>query len=71
MSTSLFFNLTGFNFLPSVMFNPQQFEDGVLDAVLMSMGRTMTQEDVRQLMQRTVQQVSLCCSERLVNDSAD
>ncbi|XP_011601515.1 cullin-9 [Takifugu rubripes] len=42
----------------SVMFNPQQSEDGVLDAVLMSMGRTMTQEDVRQLMQRTVQQVS-------------
>lgn len=58
-------------FLPSVMFNPQQFEDGVLDAVLMSMGRTMTQEDVRQLMQRTVQQVSLCCSKRLVNGSAD
>lgn len=39
------------------MFNPQQLDDGVLDAVLMSMGRTMTQEDVRQLMQRTVQQV--------------
>lgn len=39
------------------MFNPQQFEDGVLDAVLMSMGRTMTREDVCQLMQRTVQQV--------------
>ncbi|XP_073338390.1 cullin-9-like [Pagrus major] len=37
---------------------PRQFEDGVLDAVLFSMGRTMTQEEVRQLMQRTVQQVS-------------
>ncbi|XP_067367208.1 cullin-9 isoform X3 [Channa argus] len=37
---------------------PQRFEDGVLDAVLFSMGRTMTQEEVRQLMQRTVQQVS-------------
>ncbi|CAN9499553.1 unnamed protein product [Ophioblennius macclurei] len=33
-------------------------EDGALDAVLFSMGRTMSQEDVRQLMQRTVQQVS-------------
>ena len=37
----------------------QQFEDGNLDAVLFSMGRTMTQEEVCQLMQRTVQQVSL------------
>ncbi|XP_029376537.1 cullin-9 [Echeneis naucrates] len=37
---------------------PRRFEDGVLDAVLFSMGRTMTQEEVRQLMQRTVQQVS-------------
>uniref|UniRef100_A0A7N6FDJ9 Cullin 7 n=1 Tax=Anabas testudineus TaxID=64144 RepID=A0A7N6FDJ9_ANATE len=37
---------------------PQRFEDGVLDAVLFSMGRTMTQEEVRQLMQRTVQQVA-------------
>ncbi|XP_068457956.1 cullin-9 isoform X2 [Clinocottus analis] len=37
---------------------PRSFEDGVLDAVLFSMGRTMTQEEVRQLMQRTVQQVS-------------
>ncbi|XP_008296533.1 cullin-9 isoform X2 [Stegastes partitus] len=36
----------------------RRFEDGVLDAVLFSMGRTMTQEEVRQLMQRTVQQVS-------------
>ncbi|XP_062256366.1 cullin-9 isoform X1 [Platichthys flesus] len=36
----------------------QPFEDGVLDAVLFSMGRTMTQEEVCQLMQRTVQQVS-------------
>ncbi|XP_062376199.1 cullin-9 isoform X1 [Sardina pilchardus] len=33
-------------------------EDGVLEAVLFSMGRTMSQEDVRQLMQRTVQQVA-------------
>ena len=38
---------------------PRRFEDGVLDAVLFSMGRTMTQEEVRQLMQRTVQQVRL------------
>ncbi|XP_070398905.1 cullin-9 isoform X3 [Nothobranchius furzeri] len=37
---------------------PQRFEDGVLDSVLFSMGRTMTQEEVRQLMQRTVQQIS-------------
>lgn len=36
---------------------PRQFEDGVLDAILFSMGRTMTQEEVRELMQRTVQQV--------------
>uniref|UniRef100_A0A8C9V6R7 Cullin 7 n=1 Tax=Scleropages formosus TaxID=113540 RepID=A0A8C9V6R7_SCLFO len=33
-------------------------EDGVLDVVLFSMGRTMTQDEVRQLMRRTVQQVS-------------
>ncbi|XP_028845070.1 cullin-9 isoform X2 [Denticeps clupeoides] len=37
---------------------PQRAEDGVLEAVLFSMGRTMTQDEVRQLMQRTVQQVS-------------
>ncbi|XP_074503316.1 cullin-9 isoform X3 [Sebastes fasciatus] len=42
----------------SLMSAPRQFEDGVLDAILFSMGRTMTQEEVRQLMQRTVQQVS-------------
>ncbi|KAM8738786.1 cullin-9 isoform 2-T2 [Acanthopagrus schlegelii] len=42
----------------SLMSAPRQFEDGVLDAVLFSMGRTMSQEEVRQLMQRTVQQVS-------------
>ncbi|XP_055358441.1 cullin-9 isoform X2 [Betta splendens] len=36
----------------------QRLEDGVLDGVLLSMGRTMTQEEVRQLMKRTVQQVS-------------
>uniref|UniRef100_A0A672N716 Cullin-9-like n=1 Tax=Sinocyclocheilus grahami TaxID=75366 RepID=A0A672N716_SINGR len=33
-------------------------KDGVLEAVLFSMGRTMTQEEVKQLMQRTVQQVA-------------
>ncbi|XP_041922384.1 cullin-9 isoform X3 [Alosa sapidissima] len=33
-------------------------EDAVLEAVLFSMGRTMSQEDVQQLMQRTVQQVA-------------
>ncbi|XP_071249016.1 cullin-9-like isoform X2 [Salvelinus alpinus] len=37
---------------------PPSAEDGVLEAVLLSMGRTMNQEEVRQLMQRTVQQVS-------------
>ncbi|KAF7645149.1 hypothetical protein LDENG_00209140, partial [Lucifuga dentata] len=37
---------------------PQRLDDGVLDVVLFSMGRTMTQQEVRQLMQRTVQQVS-------------
>nr|XP_023864249.1 cullin-9 isoform X1 [Salvelinus alpinus] len=37
---------------------PPGAEDGVLEAVLLSMGRTMNQEEVRQLMQRTVQQVS-------------
>ncbi|XP_078098981.1 cullin-9 isoform X2 [Sander vitreus] len=42
----------------SLMSAPRQFEDGVLDTVLFSMGRTMTQEEVRQLMQQTVQQVS-------------
>ncbi|XP_054874354.1 cullin-9 isoform X2 [Amphiprion ocellaris] len=42
----------------SLVPTPRRFEDGVLDAVLFSMGRTMTQEEVRQLMQRTVQQVS-------------
>ncbi|KAM3605984.1 uncharacterized protein V6R79_008521 [Siganus canaliculatus] len=42
----------------SLLSTPRQFEDGVLDAILFSMGRTMTQEEVRQLMQRTVQQVS-------------
>ncbi|XP_072246533.1 cullin-9 isoform X1 [Leuresthes tenuis] len=41
---------------------PRRLEDGVLDAVLFSMGRTMTQEEVRQLMQRTVQQVSATLS---------
>uniref|UniRef100_A0A3Q2ZIG9 Cullin 7 n=1 Tax=Kryptolebias marmoratus TaxID=37003 RepID=A0A3Q2ZIG9_KRYMA len=40
----------------------ESFEDGVLDSVLFSMGRTMTQEEVRQLMQRTVQQVSATLS---------
>ncbi|XP_060896471.1 cullin-9 isoform X3 [Labrus mixtus] len=56
----------------SLMSAPRQFEDGVLDAVLFSMGRTMTQEEVRQLMQRTVQQVSatlsldLDCAEHLL-----
>nr|XP_020477945.1 cullin-9 [Monopterus albus] len=37
---------------------PRLFEDAILDGVVFSMGRTMTQEEVRQLMQRTVQQVS-------------
>uniref|UniRef100_A0A3P8YLH1 Cullin 7 n=1 Tax=Esox lucius TaxID=8010 RepID=A0A3P8YLH1_ESOLU len=42
--------------------NPSSDEDGVLEAVLLSMGRTMNQEEVRQLMQRTVQQVSSALS---------
>lgn len=42
----------------SLVADPQRAEDGVLEAVLFSMGRTMTQEEVRQLMQCTVQQVS-------------
>ncbi|XP_022604312.1 cullin-9 isoform X3 [Seriola dumerili] len=46
----------------SLVAAPRRFEDGVLDAVLFSMGRTMTQEEVRQLMQRTVQQVSVTLS---------
>ncbi|KAM9727786.1 cullin-9 [Menidia menidia] len=40
----------------------RRLDDGVLDAVLFSMGRTMSQEEVRQLMQRTVQQVSATLS---------
>ncbi|XP_058506927.1 cullin-9 isoform X4 [Solea solea] len=42
----------------SLALSPLRFEDGVLDTVLFSMGRTMTPEEVRQLMQRTVHQVS-------------
>ncbi|XP_047458377.1 cullin-9 isoform X2 [Mugil cephalus] len=42
----------------SLVASSQRLEDGVLDSVLVSMGRTMTQDEVRQLMQRTVQQVS-------------
>uniref|UniRef100_A0A8C7LBY8 Cullin-9 n=1 Tax=Oncorhynchus kisutch TaxID=8019 RepID=A0A8C7LBY8_ONCKI len=42
----------------SIIAAPPSAEDGVLEAVLLSMGRTMNQEEVRQLMQRTVQQVS-------------
>uniref|UniRef100_W5NJ87 Cullin 7 n=1 Tax=Lepisosteus oculatus TaxID=7918 RepID=W5NJ87_LEPOC len=37
---------------------PRSAEDGVLEAVLFSMGRTMTQEEVRQLMRQTVLQVA-------------
>ncbi|XP_071012622.1 cullin-9-like isoform X6 [Oncorhynchus clarkii lewisi] len=44
--------------LEGIFAAPQSVEDGVLEAVLLSMGRTMNQEEVRQLMQRTVQQVS-------------
>lgn len=44
--------------LGGVVIPPQHMEDGVLEAVLFSMGRTMTQEEVKQLMQRTVQQVA-------------
>ncbi|XP_059215808.1 cullin-9 isoform X2 [Centropristis striata] len=42
----------------SLISAPRRFEDGVLDAVLFSMGRTMTQTEIHQLMQRTVQQVT-------------
>ncbi|XP_029608880.1 cullin-9 isoform X1 [Salmo trutta] len=44
--------------LEGIIAAPQSVEDGVLEAVLLSMGRTMNQEEVGQLMQRTVQQVS-------------
>ncbi|XP_064788315.1 cullin-9-like isoform X2 [Oncorhynchus masou masou] len=44
--------------LEGIFAAPQSVEDGVLEAVLLSMGRTMNQEEVRQLMQSTVQQVS-------------
>ncbi|KAJ8359569.1 hypothetical protein SKAU_G00160940 [Synaphobranchus kaupii] len=44
--------------LGGVLAAPEQAEDEILEAVLFSMGRTMTQEEVRQLMKRTVQQVS-------------
>ncbi|KAJ8250578.1 hypothetical protein COCON_G00225000 [Conger conger] len=44
--------------LEGLLGDTQRAEDGVLEAVLFSMGRTMTQEEVRQLMKRTVQQVS-------------
>ncbi|KAM4730256.1 cullin-9 isoform 2-T2 [Anableps anableps] len=42
----------------SLVLAPRRFEDGVLDSILFSMGRTMTQEEVRQLMKQTVEQVS-------------
>ncbi|XP_061823138.1 cullin-9 isoform X1 [Nerophis lumbriciformis] len=42
--------------------SPRLFEDGVLDTVLFSMGRTMTQDEVRQLMNTTVQQVAATLS---------
>ncbi|MGH0150091.1 UNVERIFIED_CONTAM: hypothetical protein FKN15_039691 [Acipenser sinensis] len=37
---------------------PQSSEDGVLETVLFSMGRTMTRDEVRQLMNQTVGQVA-------------
>lgn len=43
----------------SLMSAPPPPEDGVLEAVPFSTDRTMTPEEVQQLMQRTVQQVSL------------
>ncbi|XP_076831652.1 cullin-9 isoform X2 [Brachyhypopomus gauderio] len=48
---------------------PASSEEGVLEAVLFSMGRTMTQEEVKQLMQRTVQQVA--CTLSLDRDRAE
>ncbi|XP_075902158.1 cullin-9 isoform X2 [Nelusetta ayraudi] len=42
----------------SLMSAPPPHEDGVLEAVPFSTGRTMTPEEVQQLMQRTVQQVA-------------
>ncbi|XP_035255877.1 cullin-9 isoform X2 [Anguilla anguilla] len=48
--------------LGGLLAGPQRAEDGVLEAVLFSMGRTMTQEEVQQLMKRTVQQVSATLS---------
>lgn len=43
----------------SLMSAPLPPEDSVLEAVPFSTGRTMTPEEVQQLIQRTVQQVSL------------
>lgn len=37
---------------------PQRVEDGALETVLFSMGRTMTQEEVKHLMRRTIQQLA-------------
>uniref|UniRef100_A0AAR2KR47 Cullin-9 n=1 Tax=Pygocentrus nattereri TaxID=42514 RepID=A0AAR2KR47_PYGNA len=53
-----FFSNPFCGYLGGLIMAPQHAEDGVLEAVLFSMGRTMTQEEVKQLMQRTVQQVA-------------
>lgn len=37
---------------------PQRAEDAALETVLFSMGRTMTQEEVKHLMRRTIQQLA-------------
>ncbi|TSK42124.1 Cullin-9 [Bagarius yarrelli] len=37
---------------------PQQVEDGALETMLFSMGRTMTQEEVKRLMRCTIQQLA-------------
>ncbi|KAM9803935.1 LOW QUALITY PROTEIN: cullin-9 [Neosynchiropus ocellatus] len=38
--------------------SPRPFEDGILDGLLFSMGRTMSKDEVHQLMQKTILQMS-------------
>uniref|UniRef100_UPI00398EEEB8 cullin-9 isoform X1 n=1 Tax=Pristiophorus japonicus TaxID=55135 RepID=UPI00398EEEB8 len=51
-------NLSVFSFAGGFEPGSQSSEEGVLETVLMSMGRTMSQEEVQQLMNQTVLQVA-------------
>ncbi|XP_067884263.1 cullin-9 isoform X2 [Heterodontus francisci] len=51
-------NLSVFSFDGGFEAGSQSSEEGVLETVLMSMGRTMSQEEVQQLMSQTVLQVA-------------